>query len=370
MSTEREAEGGGSQQRINLQTMFRRPFEVRSIPLTLLAILAFMTTLYLAQSFLIPIVFAWLISVMFAPVVHFAEGWRIPRVLVSVVLVAFVVALLVVPVWMLAAPARDWAERAPEAVAEVKSKLLPLTEQIQKLDDTAEEMKNATAGNKPRPLEVREQDPMPLFRMAMGQLKKLAGVLIGLVLLFFMLTYSDVFMRKTVRLIPRFSDKRRAVVIAEEIQVQISRFLATITAVNIGLGLAIGLALWGIGLPNPILWGVVAALLNYVPYLGLLVGAALVGLAALLSFDEPGRMLACPAAYLAINAIEGNVITPMLIGRSLSLNPVIVFLAVVFWAWLWGIPGALLAVPVLAAFKIVCDRIEQLAPLGDFLGRH
>lgn len=355
--------------RLDLRTLFRRPYEIRSVPLTVLAILAVFGALYIAKALLIPIVAAWLVSVLLGPVVRWGRKKHIPRALTSLLLVVLVLAALIVPLWMLAAPARGWVERMPEAIREVQTKLAPLTEQIRKLDDTAKQVRDAAKGGQPGPLEVTEQESMPLLRMAMGQMEIVAGTLIGIVLLFFMLTYSDVFMRKTVSLIPTFRDKRRAVEIAEEIQTQISRFLATVTVVNIALGLAIGSALWWIGLPNPFLWGVVAALLNYVPYLGLMVGATLVALAALLSFDDTGRMLACPGVYLGINAIEGNVITPMLMGRSLALNPVLVFGAVIFWAWLWGIPGALLAVPLLAAFKIVCDHVDQLAPVGTFIGR-
>ena len=127
--------------------------------------------------------------------------------------------------------------------------------------------------------------------------------------------------------------------------------------------------MWAVGMPNPALWGVVAGLLNYVPYLGSLVTLVLIGIASILTFDDLGRALVAPLLYFAINFAEGYFLTPTIIGRRLTLNPVVVFVGLVFWGWLWGIPGALIAVPLMAMLKILCDHIEPLSPIGEFLGR-
>lgn len=121
-------------------------------------------------------------------------------------------------------------------------------------------------------------------------------------------------------------------------------------------------------MPNPVLWGVMAGLLNFVPYLGAIVGTGVVALVAVLTFDDVGRVLIPPVSYLALTSLEGQFITPTILGRRLRLNPVVIFVWLVFWGWIWGVPGALVAVPMLAAFKIVCDRVENLRPVGDFLG--
>src|SRR5213075_1661163 len=175
------------------------------------------------------------------------------------------------------------------------------------------------------------------------------------------------FIAKLVKLLPTFSDKKMAVSIAHDIDSQVSRYLFTITAINICLGLAVGTAVGLLGLRNPVMWGVMVALLNYVPYLGALTGIICMTLGAVLSFDSLGYALIFPASYLTLAILEGNFITPFVLGRSLTLNPILILVALAFWGWMWGISGMILAVPILATFKIFCDHIEPMAPIAEFM---
>jgi predicted PurR-regulated permease PerM len=188
-----------------------------------------------------------------------------------------------------------------------------------------------------------------------------------LILLYFLLAYDGIFLAKITRSIPRLTDKKRAVSIVREIEMQISRYLLTITLINIGLGLAVGLVVYLLGLKNPVLWVVLVAVLNFVPYLGALTGIICMTLAAILSFDSLGYAMLFPASYLVLATLEGNFVTPFLLGRSLTLNPVMILIALTFWGWMWGIAGMILAVPIVASFKIFCDHMEPLAPVGEFL---
>jgi predicted PurR-regulated permease PerM len=149
----------------------------------------------------------------------------------------------------------------------------------------------------------------------------------------------------------------------------ISKYLVTMTLINVGLGVAVGGAMRLADMPNPVLWGVTAAVLNFVPYLGPVVTLGMIALVSLLTFEDLGRAFVAPGLYLGLNALEGYLVTPMLLGRRLLLNPVVIFLGIIFWGWLWGIPGALLAVPILVTFKIFCDHIGPLSPIGECLGR-
>jgi predicted PurR-regulated permease PerM len=239
-----------------------------------------------------------------------------------------------------------------------------VAEQVQ---EQVEEMAGQTGRRQPAQVQVEGQT---LTGMVFTQTQAfLAGAVVTIILLYFLLASGDLFLRKLVRVLPRLSDKKAAIEIARDMEDQFSKYLVTMTLINVGLGLAVGGAMRLAGMPNPVLWGVAAAVTNFVPYLGPVVTLSMIALVSLLTFEDMGRALVAPGLYLGLNAIEGYLVTPMLLGRRLLLNPVVIFLGIIFWGWLWGIPGALLAVPILVSFKIFCDHIQPLSPIGEFLGR-
>jgi predicted PurR-regulated permease PerM len=195
----------------------------------------------------------------------------------------------------------------------------------------------------------------------------LTGLIETLVLLYFFLATGDHLMRKLVRVVPSFENKRNVIGIVHDVQHSISTFLFTITVVNLCLGTLVAFGVYSVGMSNALLWGVLAALLNFIPYFGPFTGVVILAIAGLLTFDSVGRGLLPPLIYLGLHAIESNFVTPMVLGRRLTLNPVVIFLSLMFWMWLWGIPGALLAVPLLMTLKILCDHFKPLAPVGELL---
>ena len=188
-----------------------------------------------------------------------------------------------------------------------------------------------------------------------------------LILLYFLLSCDAIFLGKVLKLMLTLADKKRALSIAHQIESHVSRYLLTITLINVGLGVAVGTAVGLLGLSNPVMWGVLVAVLNFVPYLGALTGIACMTIGAVLSYDSLGYAMLFPATYLVVATIEGNFVTPYVMGRSLTLNPVIILLSLTFWGWMWGIAGVILAVPILAAFKIFCAHIEEMEPVAEFL---
>lgn len=195
----------------------------------------------------------------------------------------------------------------------------------------------------------------------------LDGLFTTVLVLYFLLVSGDTFLRRMVEILPKFRDKRQAVDIARQIEEDISAYLVTITAMNAAVGVATAAAMHLCGLGDPLLWGATAFLLNYIPILGPLFGAVIFLLAGMLSFDSLWWALLPPALYFGIHVVEGETLTPMLLARRFTLNPVLVILSLVFWFWMWGVPGAILAVPMLAILKIVCDRVRPLRALGHFL---
>lgn len=189
-----------------------------------------------------------------------------------------------------------------------------------------------------------------------------------MVLLYFLLASDDMFLRKTIAVTPRFSDKKRAVDIAHQVEIAVSRYLVTVAFINVILGVAVGIAMYLMGVPNPVLWGVMVGLLNFIPYIGDIVSFSVLAVVGLLTFDPLWQSLMVPGVFYLLTAIEGYFITPLIVSRRLSLNPVVIILSVLCWGWIWGVPGALLAVPILVAIKTVCDRVESLQVFGEYLG--
>jgi predicted PurR-regulated permease PerM len=210
--------------------------------------------------------------------------------------------------------------------------------------------------------------PTFLTKVFTGTRDFASGFFTTVLFLFFLLVSGDIFLHRFVEILPRFSSKRQVVEIEQQIERDISAYLVTITIMNAVVGIAVALAMWLTGVGDPVLWGTVAFLLNYVPILGTALGVLIFLLAGLLTHDVLWRALLPAGLYLGIHLIEGQTVTPMLVARRFTLNPVLVIISIVFWFWLWGVPGAILSVPMLAIAKIICDRVQSLAAFGHFLG--
>jgi predicted PurR-regulated permease PerM len=195
----------------------------------------------------------------------------------------------------------------------------------------------------------------------------LAGVGETLVLLYLLLASGDLFLQKLVHVMPTMHDKKRAVEISHEIQQNISNYLFSVSLINIGLGLVVGGGLYFMDVPNAAMWGMCVAVLNFVPYFGPVAGVIVLGTVGMLTFDTLWQGLLPPAWYLLLHLLEANLITPVLLGRQFTLNPVVIFVSLIFWTWLWGVPGALLSVPILVSIKVVCDRIPALSAASELL---
>jgi predicted PurR-regulated permease PerM len=195
----------------------------------------------------------------------------------------------------------------------------------------------------------------------------LVGIGETLVLIYLLLASGDLFLQKLVHVMPTLSDKKRAVEISHEIQENISNYLFSVSLINIGLGAVVSGGFYLMGVPNAVMWGMLVAVLNFVPYFGPVAGIILLATVGLLTFDTLWTGLLPPAWYLLLHLLEANFITPMLLGRRFALNPVVIFVSLIFWTWLWGVPGALLSVPILMSIKIICDRVPAMSHVSELL---
>ena len=353
-----------------LREMMQSPFGIRSLALTGLFVLAAFYTLFLARSFILPIVLALLLSFLLSPVVRGLKNrLRIPEALGAALVVFGFLGALGWGIYELSGPAYEWAQKAPQEMRRLERKLAEFKKPVQTVSKATQQVEKITqVGGTPTTRKVEVQTETFGERMFSQATELVAGGVVMFILLFFLLASGDLFLRKLIRVLPRLSDKRRAVEIARQIESDVSTYLLTITIINVGLGLATWGLLTLVGAPNPLLWGVLATVTNYIPYLGALIMYAVLTMVGFLSFDTLGQSLLVPGVFAGLNLLESYLVTPMVLGRRLTLNPVVIFLGLTFWGWLWGITGALLAVPIMVVVKIICDHSEPLAPIGEFLG--
>ena len=346
----------------------------RSGMLTGLFILAIFYTIYFTSALLIPIILAVIFNLLLSPIVRWLNRrLRLPTGLAAGMVLLILLSSIAGAFYSLSDPATRWLRDLPTAAADIKGKVEAFRKPVKDIQDAASKVQDlaeeATGNGGDSPAMVTIQGPDLTQMVLGGTLSFAAGLMIAAVLLFFMLASNDTLLRQAISVIPRFREKKQLVEMIREMEDDISFYLLTISIINGGLGLAVGGLMYLLDMPNPILWGVMAAVFNYVPLLGSMAGIGVVTLVALLTFDSFWAILLPPLGYFVLTALEGQLVTPAIVARRMSLNPVAVFLSLILWTWLWGIAGALLAVPILATFKICCDHIEPLKPTGAMLGQ-
>ena len=352
----------------DFQTRMRRQFDVRSIALTGLFILGIFYTVYFMRSILLPLVLALLLSYLLRPIVRFLARLHLGPPFGAAIVLLSLIALVGYAISFLAAPAAAWLEKAPYSFQSLQAKLVPLRQPLQNVAKASGEIEKLATPDGAAAKPVIEVKHHPIIDSLYVRTPEfIISAVLLLILLYFLLAYDGVFLTKVIKLLPTMADKKRAVSIANEIESHVSRYLFTVTMINVSLGVVVGTTAGLLGLRNPLMWGVMVSLLNFVPYLGALTGIVCMTLGAVLSFDSLGYALIFPAMYLGFATLEGNFITPWVMGRSLTLNPVLVLLSLTFWGWMWGIAGIILAVPILAAFKIFCAHLKPTEPLAEFL---
>ena len=332
-------------------------------------VIALFFALDVGSGVIIPIVVAHLLDRLLSPVVRWMESVGLPAPAgAALVLLAFAGGVGG-GAYYLSGPAMEWIETAPRHLQVAEYKLRGMTGALEKMQEAAEKAADAASVK-----EENSQQTVKVEQQTMGErlreqtLVFVSGLLITLFLLYFLLASGDMLLRKVVHLLPRFSHRRNAVRIVRRTENKLTHYLSTLVLINVGLGVAIAGGMYLVGMPNPLLWGALGGVLNFVPYLGPVVNIVIVSVVAIVSFESVSYALLAPLVYLLINGIEGSLVTPALVGWQLQLNPVVIFISLTFWSWLWGVIGALLAVPLLATFKIVCDSISLLRPISRLLG--
>ena len=342
------------------------PQDLKTLLLLGIFSLLFLYALYLLGELIVPIICAFMLSLALRPTMDFLTRLHIPKFVAGLAIVLMGAGCLLGAAYLLAGPTSAWLAKAPASLTTLQTRLAGLIEVTDKIQKAGKEVEKISTD--PKTPEVAVKGPPLTSFLFSGTRAIITGLITTAVLLFFLLVSGDLFLRRLIEILPTMSDKKQAVSIANEIQRTVSGYLVTIVMMNMGVGLMTGIAAYLCGLADPIMWGAMAFLLNFAPYFGPLVGVGIFALAGLLTFDSLWHAVLPAALYLAIHMAEGEGITPILLARRFTLNPVLLIVSLIFWYWMWGIAGAILAVPMLAAFKLVCDRIEPLMALGHFLG--
>jgi predicted PurR-regulated permease PerM len=322
---------------------------------------------YFARAFFLPVMLSLLVTLTFSPMVRYLRRHGIPSVISAVLLVLALFGFFGTASIYLADPVSQVIAEAPAIAQRIEERFAPLREPLRKMMSASTQLEEMAGSVEPSTDKVVVAQP-GLAGWAADTLGSLSTTLgATLVLVVFLLSSGDLFLHKLVRMLPTFSDKKRSVRVVHDVEYEVSRYLLTITAINIGFGMAVAFAMAVLGIPNPLLWGAAATVLNFIPYVGAAIGTGAALIAALVTYGSIGPALLPPAAYLLFHTLESAFITPLVVGRRLELNVVAIFISLAFWSWMWGIVGALIAVPILVVVKVFCDHFESLAKFGEFL---
>jgi predicted PurR-regulated permease PerM len=349
----------------------QHPQLVTAVCLSVMAALAICVALWAGQAFLLPIAAALVFSVILAPLCSRIEWFRIPRPIAALLALIIAGGVAYLAFSLIAEPASRWMENAPQTIQRAERQLRKLQEPLKPLTDISKEMQG---------LQIVPQPTTPASRTVVMQQPGLAQSLIAsvqtavvqtgfvFILCYFLLITRGEFRLKFIAFQPTLRARVHAARIFRDVERRVSGYIVTFSMINIVVGFGTGLACWRLGLPEPLMWGGLATLFNFIPFLGPAIMMALLGLAGLATFDTLVEASFPVLAFMGISFLEANLITPTIVGRRMTLNPLAIILVVSFWIWIWGPVGGIIALPLLIMFKVICDHTPPLRVIGALIG--
>jgi len=334
-----------------------------------LATLAVAYTLWATQELLLPVLLAMFFALIGNPIIRTLEKIHIPRFVGALAVLSTGLACAVLLGSLMAEPAGKLMREVPRELREIAPKLRAVVKPVQDAKKGAESIARVAGGedvNAVRLVRTEVNDP---FRSLTTTPRMIASVLAVVLLTLFFMIYGANLQRRVLALLPGRQQKKLTMDILQSIEREMSRYVLTITIINTLLGLAFaGVLVWlGLAVPEALMWGTLAALLNYAPYVGPLIGIMAMLLMGFVHFDTPLEALLPSGIYLLLHTLEGQFVTPILLGRRMALSPLVLILGLMVFGWLWGIIGLLLAVPLLACTKVILERVDGLGPWARLL---
>jgi predicted PurR-regulated permease PerM len=339
------------------------PRNWNTVFLGILTMIAVLTCLYLARNIVLPVVLALVLKLLFQPLVKLLERVHIPKIGGALISLLLLLGVFVGLGALLSSPAARWAGQLPQAWPMLQQRFAVLQKPIAHLEHVLDSMGVHIDGG-----DSFLAHPVSMVTDVFSGTGTVASNLLEtLLVLFYLLVFGETFLRRLVEVLPRFDDKREAVEISVHMERDLSAYLLTITIINAVVGCATALVMWICGVPGPILWGVVAFCLNFVPILGPFFGILMFLAVGIVTAGFAWIAILPACLYFGIHIAEGEIITPMLLASRFTINPVAVMLSLIFWYWMWGVAGAILAVPMLAILKIIFDRLRPFRAFGHLL---
>jgi predicted PurR-regulated permease PerM len=329
--------------------------------------------LYFAHMAFVPVALALLASLVLSGPVEGLHSWHVPRAVSAAVILIALLGGVVALGNFFSEPAQQWFNSAPHTIRIIEKKFRPVAQVMARIDSIRNSAGSIGASPKPgaapaaAPAPAPEETPISLIDALRGVVVSFATVVI---LTLFLLAGGPPMLARMAGAFASDVKRDHIIMVIEEVRREVGRFYATSTLINIGLGLATGFVMMWCGMPNPFLWGTLAAVLNFIPYAGPTTTLLVLTLVAVVSFEGLGQVLVVAGSFLALTTVEGQFVQPLLVGRRLKLNPMLVFLALWFGGLFWGIPGIILATPSLAALKVIAAHSRGGGPLLNFLSPH
>lgn len=345
------------------------------IAVRICALMLVVYALYFARSLTVPLATGTVLYLVLRPAVRYCIRLGIPS---SVGAAGIMIALLLVVGicgYAIIEPAKETVSRAPQYLNTVKDKLSFITARLKAVDEATESIAETTDSDDrseieeaPVPVEIKQPAWVGNMSYLSGTGNVITFLTISGVLLYFLLAHGDDLLKRILKSLPDFTSRRRFLEVIQNVQEGLGSYLAQVTVINAGLGVAVGIAMWMLGMPSPMLWGVMAFAFNFIPIVGAIAGAVIILVVAMVTFEPTYYAFVVTLTFLALTSVEGQFVTPSILGRSMSMNPILVFLSISVWGWMWGIMGVFLSVPLLIATRMTCERYEGLTSLGMILG--
>lgn len=339
------------------------------LAIKLIAAILVAAALTIGREFFIPIAMAFCFHALLRPMVRMLEGWHVPSWLGAAGVVLSVLFLLIAGTWALSGPIGTFVDRAPTSIRRAREKIKAMGSPFQRMSEAA-------SGQAATPSSVAPQSPPAAQPAVPGVFTSIlgtgsivvAGLVEVLVLLYLLLAAGNLLFRKLVKVVPGPDEKRTMKDVLHDTESIVARYLVVTALINLGQAVAVGVAMWAIGMPEPWMWALLTFVLEFIPYLGGATNVGLLLITAFTTFTSTGKILLPAALYLVITTLQNNVVSPYAYGGRLKLNPIAVMICVMFWWFIWGIPGVFLSIPIAATLKVLGDQVPRLGALGELLG--